>query len=166
MFDVIKEISYFCDYKTTKNLISIYPQLNNIWRKKCDANEYLEFYSGEENYLIQKKKEFAISITNDFHVGGFLFQYDKMLEEVISLGWYNYDDYCELVKINVRKRYLLLNKFKIIGQYDSKDEIDINKKRKHEIYIIVDMESVVPYFLKYGSLRGEIDPCADYEIFQ
>lgn len=165
MFDVIKEIAYFCDYKTTKQLILVYPQLKNIWKHKCYPDRYLDFYSGEENYLMEKKKEFAISITDDHHIGNFLFQYDEMLDTILSMCYSRYE-YCDLLKIELRKRYLLLNKDLIIEQYNNKEEAVNyikNKITKRDKYIIVDMSTITPYFFKYGKLSEEKD--CDYKIY-
>ena len=93
--DCIREIAYRCNFKTTKKLLILYPNIliNDFWKIKCNImflkQNYLDFYTGEENFLIKEKKDFVLAIEQDKHNSfceNYLFEYDKMLDTILSLS--------------------------------------------------------------------------------
>ena len=176
--DNIREVAYRADYNTTKNMIESYPELNNddFWKSKClilfPKESYLDFYTGEENYLIRERGEFALAVdfSSEAECQNVLFEYFDMLNEVLNLSeekihhgmGYNMH---YLVKIIVQKRFIIIKNDGgyLIGQCDSeskalqiiKDDAIIHKDDEYGEYIkyiIVDIESITPYFWKLGSI--------------
>lgn len=184
--DCIKEIAYRSDYKTIKILIDLYPKIRaiEVWKTKCwlefpDQN-YLDFYTGEENYLLRKIGNFVLPL--DFSCskdpcGNHFYQYSEMLKDFLDLSFDKFErGYLlhNLIHINLQNRFVILyamdlyHDIIIIDQCSIKGEaINIIKKdikdiclneRSNHLYMIIDMKSVIPYFWKYGKLRQEIKP--------
>lgn len=174
--DCIKEIAYWCNYKTTKIMIRLYPSLynENFWKSKCQRNfpeqNYLDFYSGEENYLLRKKDDFILLISRNgynYTCEDVLFEHSKMLDKMIKMsaekidGDQRYHDVhillqCQFVVI------FLLDVPKIIKQCNLYNEaievIKNNCKNPFDEFMIIDMESITPYFTKYGNLTETTEP--------
>lgn len=84
--DCIKEIAYRCNFKSTRKILELYPKLNNseFWRAKCSLHFpdkiYLDFYTGEENYLLRKVGKFVLAIDFNWRrpCDNFLYEYSRL----------------------------------------------------------------------------------------
>lgn len=177
--DCIKEIAYRCDYDTTLIILKIYPEISNtdFWKSKCQYNfpdqRYLSFYSGEENYLLREIKDFVLAI--DFSLLNYpcenvLYEYNEILDHVLDLSSGKIDEdfgwrLHQLIHINIKARFVILHNnsdITIINQHDTKQEVSaeiknhvkINNitKKDCDMYLIIDMDSITPFFWKYGKL--------------
>lgn len=180
--DIIKEIAYRANYKTTKTLLELYLQLNNsnFWKEKCAINfpehNYLDFYAGEENYLLRKKKDFVLSITRrgyNYECENVLFEYNKLLGKMLKLakGKFEYDQGYQFIHVQIEHRIIVLyaeQEVMVVGQCDSRDEAiaiikDIGQNfDPYDTCMLIDMASITPYFLKHDKLCKAVP--ADYEI--
>jgi len=174
--DNLREIAYQADYVETKNMIKEFPELNNndFWKLKCltlfPKQKYLDFYTGEENYLIRKRGEFALAVefSDDCDCSNILFEYFDMLEEVLELSSDKIDygkgyDIHNFYKITLQKQFIVINNNNFLEQYENelealeiiKEDSIIHKNDKYinsVKYMIIDLKSITPYFWKLGSL--------------
>lgn len=185
--DNIREITYQANYEVTKKSLELYPELNNDEFWKCKINKlfpletYLDFYTGEENYLIRDRKDFilAIDTSDGMSCENSLFEYDKMLDDILELsdekihtgmGYLSH----RLLHIHIKHQFVIVNEgltdVTIINQCDSeleaKDIIkghikdmnyDLNDDMTEYIkYMVIDLNTITPYFLKLGKLRKSI----------
>jgi len=177
--DNIREIAYQADYSTTKRTIESYPELNNddFWKCKClkifPKEPYLDFYTGEENYLIREKGEFALAIdfSNECYCKNVLFEYFDMLDEILDLSSEKIHDgigYMPdiLVKFIPQKRFIIVKNDDVyfVGHCDNEsdafkimqDDSFVYKDDKYAAeyiqYTVIDLKSITPYFWKLGSL--------------
>lgn len=181
--DCIREIAFHCNFKTVRNLLKIYPSLNhpNFWREKCAFNfpndNYLDFYTGEENYLLREKKEFVLAVDyceGDYSCHNVLYEYNRVMQEMLNLSDSKLFERCiqhQLVPINIEARFVILKydsddlEFSLLYQCDSQSEaVDIMKDydendgiEEYDYYMIIDLRTVVPHFLKYGRFRQSIE---------
>lgn len=180
--DCIREIAYWCNYKTTKILLDLHPKLNNtdFWKTKCSKNfpnqNYLDFYTGEENYLLCKGDDFVLLISLDkynYECEDILFEYNEMLNDILKIinkKIFDKIDHHHLIHINIQCQLVVLclvDSINIIGQCTTREEaIKIIKSDYQSIYdpyMIIDMASITPHFVKYGKLTKSGG--ADYELF-
>lgn len=178
--DNIREVAYQADYEITKKMIELYPNFNNdeFWKAKCltlfPNQKYLDFYTGEENYLIRERGEFALAMDfNEKICENILFEYSDMLPLILDLSFNKIDDRGDhmihyLVRINVTDRFVIIKNngysdYNIIGQCDYESQIyelmknDDNDDLELDLdqYMVVDLKSITPYFWKIGKLTKE-----------
>jgi|SRR5436853_1298050 len=146
----IFEITLYANYITTSKLLQSYPQLTtdcNFWQLKCQElfpdKPYFSFWSGEENYLVQCKDEFIMTI-RDNHIGPYLYEYDSRFS------------YTNGIRFTVQAQFIVVKKSTVIGQYNNNDDaskivgIDDN-------YYIIDLQYTIPHFSRIGIVRTNID---------
>lgn len=142
------------------------------------------FWTPEENYLVQQKKRFAIAINfgSDNDVDEYLYEYDPILKKVLSLsddlihnglGYVQYD----LVEFDVKKRYVVIisdrdYQVSIMGQFNNKtdakngikaDQTPPSKNYNPDAdddddwctYALIDLGKMTPYFFKKGTLSNK-----------
>ena len=173
--DCIREIAYRCYYDTTLNILKIFPNIsgNDFWKNKCQYTfpdqKYLTFYSGKENYLLREINNFVLAIdfsSLKYPCENILYEYNEMLDHILDLssgkidqdfGWRLH----KLIHINVEARFVLLYKdidISILSQNDNETEVSAKIKNHFNnindsgIYLVVDMNSIRPFFWKYGKL--------------
>lgn len=190
--DCIKEIAYRCNYRTTKIILDLCPKLNNIefWQSKCALNfpaqTYLNFYSGEENYLLRKIEDFVLAVdftSERYPCENILYEYNEMLDSILNLSEGKIDDRScrihKLVHIDLEDQFVILftdeyENICTIGQYNTELEAINEIKEDFEdqysdedniCYMIIDMSSIIPYFWKYGKLKEPIKPICNIIYF-
>jgi hypothetical protein len=182
--DNIREIAIQSDYVETKKIIKEFSELNNddFWKSKClklfPKENYLDFYTGEENYLIRERGEFALAIdfSEECYCEKVLFEYSDMLSDILFLSVDKIHDGIgyqihNLFKIIIQKQFIVVNNEEedFMKQCDDKLEaIELikqhsliykeNKYNEHIKYIIVDLKSITPYFWKLGTLSKKRTP--------
>lgn len=165
--DCIREIAYFANYKTIKLMIEVLPKLNDIWRYKC--KNYLDFYSGEENYLIQRGKAFVLILSLEgynYKCQDILFEYNDVLIEMMNI--LNKDDDHRFVYFKPKKRIVVIElaNMNVVGQCSTVEEarqiIKSDKRDPYDTYMIVNMASITPHFIKYGRLTTTME--VDYKL--
>lgn len=138
------------------------------------TNNIFDFWTPEENDLVQTRKKFALAIIfgDDQTVETSLYEYDPMLKEILDLsidminsgaGYLPYD----LISFNVEKQYIVIRRnlnysVEYVGQYITNteainmikiDQLNLNAKHSTEYeYVIVNLEHTTPYFLGKGKL--------------
>jgi len=177
MLNTDKEIAYQSDYVETKKMIKLIPEFNNddFWKSKCltlfPDEPYLDFYTGEENYLIREKKQFALAVDfDDEYCEKFLYEYYDMLSEILYLSCDKIDESMEyhihsLYNFIPKKQFIVVNNKEenFIEQCNNelkaieiiKDDsiyYDSDRYNKDIKYIIIDLKSITPYFWKLGLL--------------
>jgi hypothetical protein len=176
--DNIREIAYQADYETTKKTLKLYPELDDdqFWKSKClklfPRETYLDFYTGEENYLIRERGVFALAV--DFSGNGncenLLFEHFDMLDKILDLSSEKIYDGMGymleiLIKLIVKNRFIVIKNLEgfFVEQCSTElDAIDImmndaityknNEYAEYINYMIIDLKSITPYFWKIGSL--------------
>ena len=118
--DNIREIAYQADYESTKKLLGLYPELNtdDFWKCKISKlfplEKYLDFYTGEENYLIRNRKDFVLAVDVGESCENLLFEYDKMLEDILDLSaekihsGMGYSLH-QLIHINIKNQFVIIH---------------------------------------------------------
>lgn len=151
-FDMIKEIALIADYNTTLNILTIFPKLDQFWKRKCielyPNKTYLRTFSGRENYLI-KERTFMIALNSAYEtlISNFLIEYQSALDQCIKAMRYSFNNYSHLIVIDIAKQFVVIkrvvgNGWSILFQTDIKDEcITVIKEdiEKSNQYYIIDM---------------------------
>jgi hypothetical protein len=138
------------------------------------TNNNFDFWTPEENDLVQIRKKFALAIVfgDDQTVETSLYEYDPMLKEILDLsidminsadGYLPYD----LIEFNVEKQYIVIRRnlkytVEYVGQYTTNeeainiiktDQLNLNAKHSTEYeYAVVNLEHTTPHFFGKGKL--------------
>jgi len=155
----------------------------NIWKLKCQAQypnkPYFDFWTGKENYLVCcfKKFSLAVNFSNYHDVSKYLYEYSPVLKHVLNLSSEiinenrGYSAY-EMITFKVKNQFIVAKqdydyRISLFGQYKSNTEALDNIKNDQELmiadapdpdynfsYVIINLEKLVPYFLKLGKFRS------------
>ena len=106
-----------------------------------------------------------------------LFEYDEMLDQTLKIVKSGIEDYHEYIHVDVSNRFIIFKadetpKISIMFQCnnatDAKEIIHKDAKQynrpSYVSYMIVDLTSIIPSFLKIGTLRKHNDK-STYEMF-
>lgn len=176
MNDILYSVILNADYESTMKLLQSIPHDNNIWKNKFEYKfpngKLFDFWTYEQNYIIQEKQYFALILNFDdeyFEIENMI-EWSPLLSYCINLASNNAGHlngiYYSVIKIFVREQFVLikcdanLNCF-ILGQFSNQEDaqpiIDSDKLTlvdqydiDYTYYQIIDLKDFKPCTLKLG----------------
>ena len=178
MEDILLEIALHCKLRTVINIMRVLPQLDNVyfWKLKCEKDypgkNYLECWTGKENYLIHSKKSIFLNMNTDYHdimpyhVDKYIYEYTNLIKKLKYPGIDEYEN-LEVIQLYTIKQYILIMWDQLdgyayyhINTYDTEAETFAAIKEKQNTlkdeYIniaILNLAYMSPYFIKYGCIK-------------
>ena len=183
--DCVLNIALHSNYKLALKFIQTCKYFStNLWKLKCKYHfpqkPYFDFWTGRENYLVQIRKFFTLVYyftPEDTFVDKSIYEYDRMLPHIVNI--FIDEEYGSLIKIfikfTIQAQFVVIRDYNsrdvsLVGQFSTKEEaleFIMSDKLKYcdsdpfFAYTIVDLQYIVPYFMKLGKFR---DICVGQHI--
>jgi hypothetical protein len=178
--DALLSIAFRTNYTAILSLIctcKYYSEYPNIWKLACEARfsdkQYFDFWTSKENYLVHERKYFCI-------VADFL--EDDIRNNTVDR--YIYEQYGYIsgrieddtfgIKLTIEAQFILIfqnnwHEISLVGQYKTYEgaknaicihelniqwNYDILHGDEEYVYLIINLEHMVPYFIRSGAFRN------------
>jgi hypothetical protein len=162
-------------YKNTKHMIQAIGGLDSprFWANKFKSDfpdsPYFDFWSEEENYLVQTKETFCVivDILNDYEDGEYcqpyLFEYSKFVNLIYGISDEKRSSRFKsdlIIPINMKnaEQFIVIKKGSLRTSYHKNRE---NALKHINVLctqcMLIDISGLSPYFFSHGNIGREVD---------